>query len=104
VQERSFLTDEGLNLQFTVSIGVALFPDHASSKKAVIDAADKAMYSAKKTSRNSVFIAAMEGPAKPSVVKPAPEPERPASLKAGLSPVKAVKPARGHGQEGAGGA
>jgi diguanylate cyclase (GGDEF)-like protein len=46
-------------IKFTVSIGVALFPDHANSKLAVIEAADHAMYAAKKTTRNSVFIAPM---------------------------------------------
>jgi two-component system cell cycle response regulator len=58
VEKRSFLADEGLNIKFTVSIGVALYPDHASSKKDVIEAADHAMYTAKRSTRNSVFIAA----------------------------------------------
>lgn len=57
VQEASFLVSEGLDVQFTVSIGVALFPDHAASKRAIIEAADRAMYAAKKGARNSVFIA-----------------------------------------------
>ena len=57
VERHTFLTSEGLNIRITVSIGVALFPDHADSKRAVIDAADHAMYTAKKTTRNSVFIA-----------------------------------------------
>lgn len=56
VQNRDFLKNEGLNLHFTVSIGIALFPDHATTKKEIIDAADKAMYSAKKSSRNSVVV------------------------------------------------
>lgn len=60
VEQTAFLAQEGLNLHFTVSIGVALFPDHAGSKKAVIDAADQAMYSAKKKTRNCVFIAEMK--------------------------------------------
>jgi|GEM_PF-339852 len=57
IEELKFLADEGLNIQFTVSIGVALFPDHASSKKEVIEAADHAMYAAKRKTRNSVFLA-----------------------------------------------
>ncbi len=44
-------------MRFTVSIGVALYPDHAQSKKTVIEAADQAMYSAKKVSRNCVYLA-----------------------------------------------
>jgi diguanylate cyclase (GGDEF)-like protein len=57
VEKYEFLSNEGLALHFTVSIGVALFPDHASSKREIIDAADRAMYDAKKTTRNSVTIA-----------------------------------------------
>jgi len=57
VEQQAFLSDEGLNVHFTVSTGVALFPDHATSKKAIIDAADHAMYCAKRTTRNSVSIA-----------------------------------------------
>ncbi len=53
----SFLKDEGLELKVTVSIGVAVFPDHADSKDAIIEQADHAMYTAKKESRNCVYIA-----------------------------------------------
>lgn len=60
VEKTAFLGDEGLGIHFTVSIGVAIFPDHAQSKKAIIDAADQAMYSAKRATRNSVFIAQLE--------------------------------------------
>jgi diguanylate cyclase (GGDEF)-like protein len=62
VEKHAFLSDEGLNLHFTVSIGVAIFPEHANSKKEIIDAADHAMYDAKKTTRNSVTIAGMPKP------------------------------------------
>jgi diguanylate cyclase (GGDEF)-like protein len=57
VEQNTFLVDEGLNVKITVSIGVALFPQHAASLKEVIAAADHAMYAAKKATRNSVFIA-----------------------------------------------
>jgi diguanylate cyclase (GGDEF)-like protein len=56
VEKKSFLKTEGLDIHFTVSIGVALFPDHAGTKKEIIQAADQAMYDAKKTTRNSVSI------------------------------------------------
>ena len=59
VEQRSFLSSDGLNIRFTVSIGVALFPDHAKAKKEIIDAADSAMYEAKRSTRNSVRIAAV---------------------------------------------
>lgn len=55
VENSTFI--EEINLRFTVSIGVALFPDHARSKAQIIDAADHAMYAAKKTTRNAVSIA-----------------------------------------------
>jgi len=57
IEEEGFLRNEGLDVHFTVTIGVALFPDHASSKQEIIDAADQAMYGAKRTCRNSVLIA-----------------------------------------------
>ena len=63
IEKHTFLQEEGLNVKITVSIGVALYPDHADSIKAVINCADHAMYSAKKTTRNSVFIAPL--PPKP---------------------------------------
>lgn len=64
VETRPFLEDEELNLHFTVSIGVALFPEHAASKKEIIEAADHAMYDAKKRTRNSVTIATIGGVAR----------------------------------------
>lgn len=57
IQDHVFLKHEGLNIQFTVSIGVAVFPDHARNKKDVIAIADHAMYKAKKISRNAVTVA-----------------------------------------------
>lgn len=57
VEQREFLRSEGLNFKITISIGVAMFPDHASSKRAIIEAADHAMYSSKRSTRNSVTVA-----------------------------------------------
>ncbi len=57
IEQSEFLRDDGLNLKVTVSIGVAVYPDHAHSKEDVIEAADQAMYNAKNKSRNSVFVA-----------------------------------------------
>jgi diguanylate cyclase (GGDEF)-like protein len=57
VEKECFLEKEGLDVRFTVTIGVAVFPDHAGSKQEIIDAADRAMYGAKRQSRNSVMIA-----------------------------------------------
>ena len=70
VEASVFLREEGVDVRFTVSIGVALYPDHAQSKKTVIEAADQAMYSAKKTSRNCVYLAShlMKGAAAPEAL------------------------------------
>jgi diguanylate cyclase (GGDEF)-like protein len=61
VEKHSFLRSEGLDLRLTVSIGVAVFPIHARSKREIMDAADTAMYTAKKTSRNAVYVADLRG-------------------------------------------
>jgi diguanylate cyclase (GGDEF)-like protein len=57
VEKKSFLQREGLNIHLTMSLGVALFPNHADSKKAIVEAADRAMYASKKSTRNAVTIA-----------------------------------------------
>jgi len=51
-----FFHDEGYNIKVTASIGIATFPDHADSKKKLIENADKAMYAAKEKGRDSVVI------------------------------------------------
>jgi diguanylate cyclase (GGDEF)-like protein len=56
VEEKQFEVREDLRIQFTVSIGVALYPDHAQTKKEVIEMADHAMFTAKRASRNQVFV------------------------------------------------
>lgn len=62
VEQKEFLAKDGLNVHFTVSIGVALFPDHADSKQAIIELADSAMYSAKRKSRNAVSVVSAQTP------------------------------------------
>ncbi len=58
VETHQFLAREGYGLQLTTCIGVASFPEHAQTKTALIDFADRAMYRGKKTTRNVVYIAA----------------------------------------------
>jgi diguanylate cyclase (GGDEF)-like protein len=41
----------------TVSIGVAVYPDHGETPEAIIASADKALYHAKRNGRNRVVIA-----------------------------------------------
>ena len=62
VAKTSFLESEDLDVHLTISIGVALFPNHAKTKKDIIEAADNAMYNAKKVSRNRVFISNLAKP------------------------------------------
>ncbi len=45
-------------LQLTISLGVATFPEHAGGRDALLDASDKAMYRAKSLGRNRVCSAA----------------------------------------------
>lgn len=60
--ERTPLTGETLQPvgPITISIGVALFPDHGRDMAALIDIADRAMYSSKQTGRNRVTLASCE--------------------------------------------
>lgn len=56
--EREQLRCDDLTLQVTVSIGVALYPEQSKTKEGLIEAADKALYLAKKRGRNRVVAAA----------------------------------------------
>jgi diguanylate cyclase (GGDEF)-like protein/PAS domain S-box-containing protein len=47
---------EGQNLQISSSIGIAFYPEHGSDEKLLIEAADSAMYQAKKSGRNNVQV------------------------------------------------
>ncbi len=54
VQDREFICPNGSRLSLTVSIGVASYPTHASSREDLILQADTALYRAKKSGRNRV--------------------------------------------------
>lgn len=60
VEGMVFLQDAKLELKITISIGVAVFPQHAQSKTEIIEAADQAMYCAKKQSRNMVYVSELK--------------------------------------------
>jgi diguanylate cyclase (GGDEF)-like protein len=62
VEDRRFLSREGLSVRLTVSIGLASHPEHAPTKAMLLDLADRAMYRGKETTRNVVYIAAAEPP------------------------------------------
>ncbi len=56
VEEATF-DIEGVKIKMTLSVGIATYPDHASSRDQIIEIADKAMYSGKSKSRNIVYVA-----------------------------------------------
>ena len=48
-------------LEITISIGLAFFPDHGDTLQQAVDAADAALYAAKKQGRNCVVMAGTAG-------------------------------------------
>jgi diguanylate cyclase (GGDEF)-like protein len=52
-----FLRGDGLDIQLTVSVGVATLPDVAASTESLIQAADEAMYHVKDHGKNGIYIA-----------------------------------------------
>ncbi|HVE84562.1 MAG TPA: diguanylate cyclase [Myxococcales bacterium] len=59
VETHRFLAAESLTVQITTCVGVASFPEHATDKAALLDMADRAMYRGKRSTRNVVYIAAV---------------------------------------------
>jgi len=57
IEEKPFGQEKGLEIRLTISIGIAAFPDHATSKQHLLNLADKAMYRGKDSTRNVVYLA-----------------------------------------------
>jgi len=57
IETTEFRSDDGATFRLTASIGVACYPEHAREKKDILRMADAAMYHAKATSRNVVYLA-----------------------------------------------
>jgi diguanylate cyclase (GGDEF)-like protein len=57
IGETRWLTNEGLDIHFTASIGVASYPSDAKTKVELLHLADEAMYAVKNTTRNAVAAA-----------------------------------------------
>ncbi len=55
--EREEMDVGGVRLQVTCSLGVASYPDHASTPEALVAAADECLYEAKHAGRNRVVVA-----------------------------------------------
>jgi diguanylate cyclase (GGDEF)-like protein len=62
IEDHRFLSREATPVRVTASIGLASFPEHASTKAEIIDLADRAMYRGKRTTRNVVYMAAHDLP------------------------------------------
>lgn len=56
IEKTDFLID-GEHIKLTLSIGLAVYPDHAQTYKDIVKMADEAMYCGKNKSRNVVFVA-----------------------------------------------
>ncbi|MGE5247103.1 MAG: diguanylate cyclase [Verrucomicrobiota bacterium] len=50
----------GLDIRLTISIGIAAFPEHATTKQHLLNLADQAMYRGKESTRNVVFLASSQ--------------------------------------------
>lgn len=56
IEDERFMLDDESHISLTVSIGVASFPDHAKSKKALLKIADETMYAGKRGGKNKVVL------------------------------------------------
>ena len=57
IEAKVFGQDLGLNIRLTISIGIAAFPEHATTKQHLLNLADQAMYRGKDSARNVVYLA-----------------------------------------------
>lgn len=52
--------DDGRPVSLTMSVGVAIFPDHGDDAPSLIAAADQAMHQAKASGRNRIVVASTD--------------------------------------------
>ncbi|MFA6149196.1 MAG: GGDEF domain-containing protein [bacterium] len=57
IEAEPFIKDAGLGIRLTISIGIAAFPEHATTKQTLLNLADQAMYRGKESTRNVVYLA-----------------------------------------------
>lgn len=65
IEDHRFLSREGGRVRITACIGLASFPEHATTRAELIDLADRAMYRGKGSTRNVVYIASKDLPPVP---------------------------------------
>lgn len=61
IEKKRFLARENMEIRLTASIGLAAYPEHATSKEQILKAADTALYGSKKDTRNCVVTASLGG-------------------------------------------
>ena len=66
IEDHRYLSREGARVRVTASIGLASFPEHATSKAEILDFADRAMYRGKRSTRNVVYMASKDLPPVPA--------------------------------------
>ncbi len=57
IEEKTFGQEMALDIRLTISIGIAAFPEHATTKQHLLNLADRAMYRGKDSTRNVVYLA-----------------------------------------------
>ncbi len=57
IQEHNFITGDGIRIPVTLSAGLANYPQVSDSFKGLLELADEALYEAKNTGRNKVYVA-----------------------------------------------
>ncbi len=60
IQAKTFGEEMGLDIRLTISIGIAAFPEHATTKQHLLNLADQAMYRGKDATRNVVYLASAQ--------------------------------------------
>jgi two-component system, cell cycle response regulator len=55
IEEHLFLADDGLNIRLTASLGCACYPEDATTRVALLELADQAMYRGKAEGKNIVY-------------------------------------------------
>lgn len=57
IEAERFVREMDLEIRLTISIGIAAFPEHATTKQHLLNLADQAMYRGKESTRNVVYLA-----------------------------------------------